>query len=59
MRNSTRVKLIQYDEELDGFKVTISSSSSTANGNQQQEDSEVLYARKVVLATGIQVGPVT
>lgn len=54
VRNSTRVDLIEYDADLDGFKVTVSSSNSS-EGQQQQQEREVLYARKIVLATGIQV----
>jgi propanediol utilization protein len=53
VRNSTRVDLIKHDEDLDGFAVTVTSSSSSSGG---MGETEVLYARKVVLATGIQVG---
>jgi hypothetical protein len=63
VRNSTCVDLITYDSDLGGFKVAISSSSSSGGGSPQQQqqqeeeaEPEVLYARKVVLATGIQVG---
>eukprot|EP00775_Hariotina_reticulata_P008627 gene8627-8808_t len=49
VRNRTRVDLIEWEPELHGFKVTVSSTTTAA-------DCDVLYARKVVLATGIQGG---
>lgn len=48
--NSTRCELIEHEPSIDGFKVTIRSTAAAAAGAQ-----DVLYARKVVLATGIQV----
>lgn len=56
MRNSTCVHLIEYCDEVDGFRVTVSSSESDSKSeSDRQSEGEVLYARKVVLATGIQV----
>lgn len=49
VRNSTRVDKIEHEPAFGGFSITV---SSTAPGSS---DTNVLYARKVVLATGIQV----
>lgn len=51
VRNSTRVDLIEHNAAVNGFKVTTASIGGTGT------DQQVLYARKVVLATGIQVSP--
>eukprot|EP00878_Enallax_costatus_P025956 GHUV01027820.1.p1 GENE.GHUV01027820.1~~GHUV01027820.1.p1 ORF type:complete len:130 (+),score=28.74 GHUV01027820.1:1312-1701(+) len=50
VRNSTRVDLIEHEAAVNGFKLTTAGVGCT--GTEQR----VLYARKVVLATGIQVG---
>jgi hypothetical protein len=51
VRNSTRVDLITHKPTVGGFRIVTSSTAADAQQQQQQ----VLYARKVVLATGIQV----
>lgn len=55
VRNNTRVGLIQWDKELGGFEVAIRHSNTSGPSLQEDADNEVVYARKVVLATGIQV----